>query len=1311
MGLFCCLTYLAGFEHLGAPLDIHMLPLDSDQRIDMILIVLHHAWHFSYLGFLIRSVICIFQLPVLKIKTISRFGFNDSLLHLLVTYVIDYCTYVLDVHPFNPRIAMSAGYDGKTIVWDIWEGTPIRIYETGRFKLVDGKFSPDGMSIILSDDVGQLYILNTGQGESQKDAKYDQFFLGDYRPLIHDTHGNVLDQETQLAPHRRNIQDLLCDSGMIPYPEPYQSMFQKRRLGALGIEWRPSSVKFAVGADISLGQDYQMLPLADLDRMEPFPEFIDAMDWEPEIEVQSDDTDSEYNVPEEYFTEGEQGNLSTTSSTDPEGSAEDSEVEHSQKDALRRSKRKKHKAEVEIMTSSGRRVKRRNLDERDGTLSRSNRTKKSSNGRRASRRKFSKSKSLRPQRVAARNALNLFSQITGTSTDGEDEDGSEDDLSDSESMLQNSNIQSNESDRSLQNVQQTHPRGKEVSLDESEDVVKPPEFPESQPNAGNRRRLILKLPIRDSKRRVLPENSGLKCNNQVDLVGSSSKAPQEITEVKKTPLSSEDPGSSSGDAIDLMLHQNCSGIKMREREQSEKVESHLDLSTGYKDKKIRWGEVKARTSKRLRLGDAMLTDAFHGSNASLDGHGRIRNNVNGHVRPGNEYGTQSPHSEKAHKNKEQLGDGMSEGCDGAGNKEFDPPEHAHKPSLLEPSPQDDHQQMRGASPVTCNGNLNKGYKERSGSNECRDYDETLEVVDVVADDNTPSSVFNYENGTDHHDLRENPPPTSTKFKIRSKRILRDPGSPSKIKFISEVENWRNPGYEILSESPSQMEKNIISGVPEEDEGTSRPSPDHGDSNGLGKLEAQIDMSYRPSALQDSQMLHSHSNNKMYNAVYKRSKSYRARTNSGGGMEESTSNASNHNLDARKDFPEAATDGGRRTRSMGMKTTTCEPNSMSGNIKVREDYGGETSKSAEKLPMNAREQLLSEEWRPISKMTVGLRSARNRRGGYYDSNISPLDKRKTHHSMRKLSWLMLLEHEESYRYIPQQGDEVVYLRQGHQEYIEWTYSPEVGPWRSLKGNLRDVEFCIVEGLDYSTLPGSGESCCKITLQFVDPSSSVFSKTFKLTLPELIDFSDFLVERTRYDAATMRNWTHRDKCQVWWRSENEEGGSWWEGRILAVKPKSPEFPDSPWERYVIQYKSDPTGTHLHSPWELHDPDARWEHPHIDDANRSKLLSSFSKLEHSGNRNQDNYGIRKLKQVAQKSDFLNRFPVPLSVEVIQSRLEHNYYRSLEAFKHDITVMLSNAQSYFGKNVELVTKIRHLSDWFARMLSTLSAPTETVL
>lgn len=140
-------------------------------------------------------------------------------------------------------------------------------------------------------------------------------------------------------------------TALLPYPEPYQSMYQQRRHGILGIEWRPSSVKFAVGADISLDQDYQMLPIADLDILiDPLPEFLDAMDWEPEIEIQSDDTDSEYHVTEENSSGGEQGSFNSVSSGDLESSGDDSEAENSHKDGLRRSKRKKQKAEVNFFS-------------------------------------------------------------------------------------------------------------------------------------------------------------------------------------------------------------------------------------------------------------------------------------------------------------------------------------------------------------------------------------------------------------------------------------------------------------------------------------------------------------------------------------------------------------------------------------------------------------------------------------------------------------------------------------------------------------------------------------------------------------------------------------------------------------------------------------------------------------------------------------------------------------------------------------------------------------------------------------------------
>lgn len=133
---------------------------------------------------------------------------------------------------------------------------------------------------------------------------------------------------------------------MIPYPEPYQNMFQKRRLGALGIEWRPSSIKYAIGPDVSLGQDFGMPLLEDLERMiEPPPEFIDAMYWEPENEVLSDRNDSEYNAAEEYSTDGEPETLSTSSS-DTEGSSEDFD-DPSGKDG-RRLRRRKHEKETKV---------------------------------------------------------------------------------------------------------------------------------------------------------------------------------------------------------------------------------------------------------------------------------------------------------------------------------------------------------------------------------------------------------------------------------------------------------------------------------------------------------------------------------------------------------------------------------------------------------------------------------------------------------------------------------------------------------------------------------------------------------------------------------------------------------------------------------------------------------------------------------------------------------------------------------------------------------------------------------------------------
>ncbi|XP_024019306.1 bromodomain and WD repeat-containing protein 3 [Morus notabilis] len=1122
---------------------------------------------------------------------------DGSLVHSLTGHTAS--SYVLDVHPFNPRIAMSAGYDGRTIVWDIWEGTPIRIYQIGDFKLVDGKFSADGTSIVLSDDVGQIYLINTGQGESQKDSKYDQFFLGDYRPVIRDTSGNVLDQETQLLVYQRNIQDPVCDSSMMPYPEPYQTLFQQRRLGALGIEWRPSTMRLAIGPEISLGLDYHMPPLPDLDRIiEPLPEFIDAMLWEPENEVLSEDSDSEYNVTEENSSEGEKESISSSSN---DSEFDDGRAGHDHKDGLRRSRRKQHK--IDLMTSSGRRVKKRILDESASTLPGSSKNKKSKIGRKGSKKKSSKAKTSRPQRLAACNARNMLSQISGTSSEGEDQDDSDFDSSDSDLGTRDLNIQNkNESDWNLQNMHQDVPRDEEPSSKELEEMTKPSPISKSQSNIKNKPRLLLKFSLRDLKKQVPPEESKHKCDNQNDLAHPSS-APQEITQEMRNHVISTGPSSTlEGATTDVELSQD--NHENADMGKPESLEPHLEGSMGDKENEIRWGEVKIRTSRHSRSGDILLLDASSGLDASADDHMEKRNSVNENVTPESMKGRpcaslsiQKHGSVSLCKDEEQFETNASE------NLNTDK-------GLVESSLVVEDKVKFGVAAATFNENLDKGCERPS-------------TYDKYTDDASETSGFARSN---HYHEQENAPHNPTKIKIKTKtRILADPRNPSKLKFVAAAKELASPGDNF-----THVEDDPITQV-------AKATGDRSNSLHLSfKLKTDLD-------------------------------------GCDGDLEEDTSNTDVHH-DSVIGFPETATDVVRRTRSFNMKACSRGNHQTVG-----------TSKVAEECSRKEHNQL-----------DRRSRSSRNHRALYNTYDRGSSAQRMSNYPVGKLSWLMLSEYEDGYRYIPQLGDDVVYLRQGHQEFAESCSSRECPP-RLLKGNLNAVEICKVESLDYTWVAGSGESCCKIKLKFMDPSSNVLGKSFTLTLPELRDFSDFVVEKTLYDAAIKRKWTTRDKCMVWWRNENGEGGKWWDGRIVASQARSQDFPDSPWLRYQVRYKDDSTEDQCHCPWELHDERILWERPHIDSESRDNLLHYFSKLE-----DKDYRTIQQMNQAVQKTDFCNRFAVPLYPELIKARLRNNYYRSLEAVKNDMRVMLSNAESYFVRK-ELQAKIGHVSDWLTRKLSRL--------
>lgn len=560
------------------------------------------------------------------------------------------------------------------------------------------------------------------------------------------------------------------------------------------------------------------------------------------------------------------------------------------------------------MTSSGRCVKKRNLDKDDGASSRTRRHKKQRSGRKTSKKKSLKAKSLRPQRVAARNALNFFSQITGAATD-EDGSGSEEDSSESETMLQDSNIQSSEPDSNLSSVQLNDPKAEQASLLTSVGIVKRPEPLESQMNIGNKRRLVLKFSLRDSKKTVTPENT--RPNNsdsRADLARLSSSPTQETSKEDRVNLISRESSSANANITDAEPSKNYNRTDFRDRE-PKKVEDHLETSVGFKESKIKWGEVKVRTSKQMKSGELMATDNGN------------RNDVT---------------------------------------------EDVHKSSLCDDSPLDDHQLSGNAFTVSTNRNLGKEDEDCSGSEVCRHYDSIV---------------------TNHSELRKNPPPKPTKLRIKSSKIFKDPENPSQLKFITPVDVPTSAGGDSMSESLPYVEDNLILGLAEEEDGCNLPS--------------------------STWRLQPDSNNKLNGAGYKGVKSNWFRTNPrsyGVDLRETTSNTTDCNHDLGVDYPEAATDAMRRTRSMGLKATS----------------------HAEKFTKRTSDELVSEEWMMSSKMTIRSKSSRNRESIYCDDDQSSSAGRKKSHYM--CNWLTLSRQEEGYRYIPQLGDEVVYLMQVNASHL-------------------------------------------------------------------------------------------------------------------------------------------------------------------------------------------------------------------------------------------------------------------------------------
>uniref|UniRef100_A0A6I8NJC7 Bromodomain and WD repeat domain containing 3 n=1 Tax=Ornithorhynchus anatinus TaxID=9258 RepID=A0A6I8NJC7_ORNAN len=155
---------------------------------------------------------------------------SGQLLHTLSGH--DDEVFVLEAHPFDPRILLSAGHDGNIFVWDLDKGTKIRNYFNmiegqGHGAVFDCKFSPDGQHFACTDSHGHLLLFGFGCSQYYEKIPDQMFFHTDYRPLIRDSNNYVLDEQTQQAPHLMPP-PFLVDVDGNPHPPRFQRLVPGR---------------------------------------------------------------------------------------------------------------------------------------------------------------------------------------------------------------------------------------------------------------------------------------------------------------------------------------------------------------------------------------------------------------------------------------------------------------------------------------------------------------------------------------------------------------------------------------------------------------------------------------------------------------------------------------------------------------------------------------------------------------------------------------------------------------------------------------------------------------------------------------------------------------------------------------------------------------------------------------------------------------------------------------------------------------------------------------------------------------------------
>lgn len=338
-----------------------------------------------------------------------------------------------------------------------------------------------------------------------------------------------------------------------------------------------------------------------------------------------------------------------------------------------------------------------------------------------------------------------------------------------------------------------------------------------------------------------------------------------------------------------------------------------------------------------------------------------------------------------------------------------------------------------------------------------------------------------------------------------------------------------------------------------------------------------------------------------------------------------------------------------------------------------------------------------------------------------------------------SWLAGAEYHPGL-YVPQVGDDVVYIRDGHAECLRATSDKRPPPWQAIPRagrTMRAAEPCRVVDMTYGMAQdGSDATMVQVRLQLSDPESPLCGNLFVVDiLPPSAGQVEFLVLRSRFDHAVPVNWSVGDQCLVYWQvgstaGSDGAGGEWWRGTIVADQRRGGDFGIATdplgcgglWERFEVAWEGpielttgEPVRTpeaednianssnSTHSPWELFRLEVVRDHPlppntpQLDTTVAQRVNSAIERAA-----TQDQWAIfhsapdwdEAYRGMSGRREYYNRrVPLPFGLMDVATRLHLNYYRQKEALLHDVRTIADNAATFNGEQSAIAIDARGLS------------------